>query len=476
MKKSELFFTSILVPLDFLMLLGAGLLSYYLRTSSWVVQRRPVLFHLNLPFNEYIALVIGVSIFMLIIFTLIGLYKIKPVRKLLEDFFKIIIGLSAGMMTLVLYIFLRQELFDSRFLLLASWLTAVIFISFGRFLIILCQRYLMKKYHFGANQILVIGRDGISQKVMLNIKNEPSLGYQLVGNLIEPDIEKIKEEVRNKDVDEIVLTDPDWSKEKVLELINFAETNHLVFKFVPNLFQTLTTNTNIEMLGQVPIIEIKKTALDGWGRIIKRLFDIIFSLFFIIIFSPVYLLIALAIKIESPGDIFYKDRRYGYRKRKFVFYKFRSMKADLCDGEFGTEEGNQILKELESDNSKNLRKGEPLHKIKGDPRITKIGEFVRKYSLDELPQFFNILKGDMSIVGYRPHMSYEVKKFNFEQQRMFYIKPGITGLAQISGRSDISFDEEVKLDVFYMENWSLTLDLIVILKTPFIILFKRHQV
>ena len=476
MKKSELFFTSILVPLDFLMLLGAGLLSYYLRTSSWVVQRRPVLFHLNLPFNEYIALVIGVSIFMLIIFTLIGLYKIKPVRKLLEDFFKIIIGLSAGMMTLVLYIFLRQELFDSRFLLLASWLTAVIFISFGRFLIILCQRYLMKKYHFGANQILVIGRDGISQKVMLNIKNEPSLGYQLVGNLIEPDIEKIKEEVRNKDVDEIVLTDPDWSKEKILELINFAETNHLVFKFVPNLFQTLTTNTNIEMLGQVPIIEIKKTALDGWGRIIKRLFDIIFSLFFIIIFSPVYLLIALAIKIESPGDIFYKDRRYGYRKRKFVFYKFRSMKADLCDGEFGTEEGNQILKELESDNSKNLRKGEPLHKIKGDPRITKIGEFVRKYSLDELPQFFNILKGDMSIVGYRPHMSYEVKKFNFEQQRMFYIKPGITGLAQISGRSDISFDEEVKLDVFYMENWSLTLDLIVILKTPFIILFKRHQV
>jgi len=476
MKKSELFFTSILVPLDFLMLLGAGLLSYYLRTSSWVIQHRPVLFHLNLPFNEYVALVISVSFFMLIIFTLIGLYRIKPVRKLLEDFFRIIIGISAGMMTLVLYIFLRQELFDSRFLLLASWLISIIFVSFGRFLIILCQKYLMKKYHFGASQVLVIGRDRLSKKVMLNIENEPSLGYQLVGNLIEPDIDKIKNEVDNKDVDEIVLTDPDWSKEKILELINFAETNHLVFKFVPNLFQTLTTNTNIEILGQVPIIEMRNTALDGWGRIIKRLFDIIFSLFFIIIFSPIYFLIALAIKFESPGDVFYKDYRYGYRKRKFVFYKFRSMKADLCDGEFGTKKGNQILKELESDHNKNFRKGEPLHKIKGDPRITKIGEFVRKYSLDELPQFFNVLKGDMSIVGYRPHMSYEVKKFNFEQQRMFYIKPGITGLAQISGRSDISFDEEVKLDVFYMENWSLTLDLIVVLKTPFIILFKRHKI
>ena len=476
MKKSELFFTFILVPLDFLMLFGAGLLSYYLRTSSWVAQYRPVLFHLNLPFSEYIVLVISVTFFLLIVFTLIGLYKIKPIRKLLEDFFKIVIGTSAGMMILVFYIFLRQELFDSRFLLLASWLMSIILVSFGRFLIILCQKYLMKRYHLGASQLLVIGRDGLSEKVMLNIKNEPSLGYQVASNLIEPDIEKIKNEIKNKDIDEIVLTDPDWSKEKVLELISFAETNHLVFKFVPNIFQTLTTNTNVEMLGEVPIIEIKKTALDGWGKIIKRLFDIVFSLLFIIVFSPIYLLISLAIKFESPGDVFYKDYRYGYRKRKFIFYKFRSMRFDLCDGEFGTKKGNQTLKELEGDYSKNLRKGEPLHKIKDDPRITKVGKFVRKYSLDELPQFFNVLKGDMSIVGYRPHMSYEVNKFNFEQQRMFYIKPGITGLAQISGRSDLAFDEEVKLDIFYMENWSLTLDLIIVLKTPFIILFKRHQV
>ncbi len=476
MKKSELVFTAILVPLDFLMLAGAGLVSYYLRISPWIAQYRPVLFHLNLPLGRYFIIVLIVSLFLLLIFALVGLYRIRPARKLLNDFSRVVIGVSAGMMTLVFYIFLRQELFNSRFLVLVGWLMAIIFVAFGRLLVSQLKRYLMRKSHFGAHQVLVVGRDGVSKKVVANIKQKPSLGYQLISNIIEPDIKKIKNRIRNKEVDEIILADPDWPREKILELINFAEQYHLTFKFVPNLFQTLTTNTSVEMLADVPIIELKRTALDGWGRIIKRLFDIIFSLFFIIIFSPVYLAVILAIKFGSPGPIFYKDYRYGYRKKKFVFYKFRSMQTELCDGEFGTKEGRVMLKQLEKDQEKNLRQGGPLHKIKEDPRINRVGEFLRKYSLDELPQFFNVLKGDMSVVGYRPHMSYEVEKYTFDQQRMFYIKPGITGLAQISGRSDLDFDEEVKLDVFYMENWSLLLDLVIILKTPFIILFRGHQV
>ena len=476
MKKSELIFIAILVPLDFIMLLGAGLASYYLRTNPWVVQYRPVLFYLNLPFNEYFFIVAIISCFLLIIFALIGLYRIKTARRLFNDFSKIVIGVSAGIMVLVFYVFLRQELFNSRFLVLAGWLLAIIFVFFGRILINQLQKHLMRKSHFGAHQVLVVGRDGLSKKVIDNIKTEPSLGYQLVSNLIEPDIKKIKRRIKNKEIDEIILTDPNWPKERVLELINFAEENHLAFKFVPNLFQTLTSNTSVEMLGDIPIVEVKKTVLDGWGRIIKRLFDIVFSLSFIIIFAPVYLLIALLIKFESSGPVIYKDYRYGYKKKKFVFYKFRSMRAELCDGEFGTKQGNKMLKKLEKDKKKNIRQSSPLHKIKDDPRITKIGKFLRNYSLDEFPQFFNVLKGDMSIVGYRPHMSYEVEKFNFNQQRMFYIKPGITGLAQISGRSDLDFDEEVRLDVFYMENWSLRLDLVIILKTPFVVLFKRHRV
>jgi len=132
-----------------------------------------------------------------------------------------------------------------------------------------------------------------------------------------------------------------------------------------------------------------------------------------------------------------------------------------------------MLKKLEKDNENNLREGGPLHKIKDDPRVTRLGRFLKKYSFDELPQFFNVIKGDMSLVGYRPHMSYEVEQYTKEQQKMFVAKPGITGLAQISGRSDLDFDEEVKLDLFYIENWSILLDLIIVIKTPFIILFRK---
>jgi len=457
------------------MLFLAGLASYFIRTHPLIVQYRPVLFHLNLPLNKYLGLVVVVSLYFLIVFALVGLYKIKTRRMILDDFLKIIIGVSAGIFVLVLYIFMSRESFDSRFLVLAGWVFAVLFVLIGRFFIIHLQKFLIKKYHFSANRVLVIGKDNISEKIIRNIKEEPNLGYFFAGNFDSPDLKKIKEKIVNSEVDEIILANLDWSKEKIIKLTNFCEENHIVFKFVPNIFQTLTVNSSAITLGEIPLIEIKRTVLDGWGRVIKRIFDIVFSLFFIIIFSPLYILLAVLIKIDSPGPIVYKDYRYGYKKRKFKFYKFRSMKADLCDGEFGTEKGNKMLKNLEKDQEKNIRNNSPLHKIKNDPRITRFGKFIRKYSLDELPQFFNVLKGDMSIVGYRPHMSYEVEKYNFEQKKMFCSKPGITGLAQVSGRSDLDFDEEVKLDLFYIEDWSVRLDLVILFKTPFVILFKKHK-
>jgi len=473
MKKAELFFTSILVPLDFLMIMGAGILSYYLRTNSWVVQYRPVLFDLNLPFSRYLILIVFVSLFLLIIFALMGLYKIRSVRSFLDDFPKILIGVSAGVMSIVMFVFLRQELFNSRFLVIAGWFLAIFLVALGRFLHIRFQYLLMGRYNLGSNKVLIIGKDGISQQLIRNIKESPSLGYVFVGNLTELDIKMISKRVFDSKIDEIILADPNWPKDKFQELTSFCDQKHIVFKFVPNLYQSLTTNSTVGMLGTVPLVEIKRVALDGWWRIIKRLFDLFFSISFVIVFSWLYLLIYILVKIDSPGPAIYKDYRYGYKKKKFIFYKFRYMKVDLCDGEFGTKEGNKMLKELEKDRDNNLRKDGPLHKIKDDPRVTKLGGFLKKYSFDELPQFFNVIKGDMSIVGYRPHMTYEVKKYTREQQKMFVAKPGVTGLAQISGRSDLNFDQEVKLDLFYIENWSILLDLIIVIKTPFIILFRK---
>jgi len=472
MKKSELIFTSILVPLDFLMLVGAGLAAYFLRTNPWLVQYRPVLFHINLPFSRYLILLLVVSLFLLIVFALVGLYKIKAGRPLLDDFFKIIIGVSAGIIVLVFYIFLRREWFDSRFLMLAGWLLAILFVFLGRFLVNVWQRYLTRKYHFAAHRVLVVGRDNISQKITQNIREQPSLGYQLVTNLIEPDIEEIKNKISNPGVDEVILADPDWPREKILELVDFCEENHLVFKFVPNLFQTLTVNSQADTLGTVPLIEIKRTALDGWGRIIKRFMDIVGSLVGIIIFAPLMAVIALAVKWDSFGPIIYRNERVSPRGN-FDAYKFRSMKFEYCVGRHCPYSQTADAYEDELIREKSVRQG-PLHKIIDDPRRTKLGKFLEKISLDELPQFFNVLKGEMSLVGPRPHMPKEVAKYEKRHRKVFNIKPGITGLAQISGRSDLGFDEEVELDTFYIENWSLKLDLMILLKTPFVVLFKKH--
>ncbi len=473
MKKSELIFTAILVPLDFLMLLGAGLAGYFLRTNAWVVQYRPVLFHLNLPLAKYFVLTLGVSLFLLIIFALVGLYRIKPSRPLLDDFLKIVIGVSAGMMVLVFYIFLRQELFNSRFLVLAGWLMAILFVFFGRWLANVWQKYLVRKYHFGANRVLVVGRDGVSQRISQYIRGHPGLGYHLVSHLIEPDVQEIKTKINNPGVEEVILADPDWPREKILELVNFCEEKHLAFKFVPNLFQTLTVNSQADTLGTVPVIEIRRTALDGWGKIIKRLVDIVGSLVGIIIFSPIMALAALAIKWDSFGPIIYRNERVSPRGN-FNTYKFRSMKFEYCVGRNYPHTQAADVYEDELVRERNVRQG-PVHKIIDDPRRTRAGKFLEKTSLDELPQFFNVLKGEMSLVGPRPHMPKEVAKYEKHHKKVFNIKPGITGLAQISGRSDLDFDEEVKLDTFYIENWSLKLDSLILLKTPLVVLFKRHR-
>jgi len=404
--------------------------------------------------------VAGVSFFLLIVFALIGLYRIKISRVLLDDFLKIVIGVSAGIIILVFYIFLRGEWFDSRFLILAGWLISIFFVFMGRFLVNRLQNYLIKKYYFGAHRVLVVGRDDISQKITQSIKQDLGLGYQLIASLIEPDMEEIKAKVSNPGVEEVILADPDWPREKVLELVNFCEEKHLIFKFVPNLFQTLTSNTSIETLGNVPIVELRRTALDGWGRINKRIFDIVGSLIGLIVLSPLLLLVVFMVKWTSSGSVFVKLKRISQDK-EFMLYKFRSM-----------IDGAEDLKKLLW--AYNERDDGPLFKMKQDPRITKVGRFIRKYRIDELPQLINVLKGEMSLIGPRPHQPDEIGKYKKHHRKVLAIKPGATGFAQVSGSSNLPFEEEIKLDTYYVENWSLLMDLKIFFKT-LIVLFKDRS-
>ncbi|PIZ81421.1 MAG: hypothetical protein COY02_02120 [Parcubacteria group bacterium CG_4_10_14_0_2_um_filter_41_6] len=222
-------------------------------------------------------------------------------------------------------------------------------------------------------------------------------------------------------------------------------------------------NVEINDLGGLPVIHIKRTPLDGWGRIVKRVMDIILSLSALIVLIPVFILCAIIIKLDSRGTVFVKLIRLGDGGKKFELYKFRSMVKDA----------HKMKTHLSMFNE---RGDGPLFKMKHDPRITRFGGFIRKWSIDEFPNFINVLKGDVSLIGPRPHEPEEVRLYSGYQKRLLNIKPGVTGLAQISGRSNLSFDEEARLDLFYIENWHFSLDVSILLRTPWVMIRGKNAV
>jgi len=473
MKKAETIFTVALVPIDYLMMVGAGVVAYFLRTSDLIAAGRPVLFGINLPLEKYLWLVFSMSLLMVAIFALSGLYRIRRANGIFEDLVHIIISISAGLAGIIIYSFARREWFDSRFLIFATWFLAILFVVFGRLVLRAIQHFLVSRYKIGVHNVLVVGGDGISDVLIEEMKNRPALGYNLINYFRDLDVKKIKEIIAQKSIDDIILANPDFSRETVLDLVDLCEEQHLNFRFVPNLFQALTVNVQFDTLSGIPMIELRRTALGGWGKVIKRLSDVIISLLCIIIFSPIMILVFILVRLDSPGPVIYKNQRVGPRGL-FNTYKFRSMKIEYCTGPEYDKDGKASQLEDELVKKQSGRQG-PVFKVINDPRRTRLGLFLERSSLDELPQFFNVLAGNMSLVGPRPHMPKEVAGYEKWHKKVFNIQPGITGLAQISGRSEINFDEEAKLDIYYIENWSLWLDLKILFKTPLVVLFGRHR-
>lgn len=475
MKRSELFFSFLLLPLDFLMIILAGISAYYIRFAEITREIRPVIF--DLPLGNYIEILFIIGFLWLIIFAFAGLYSIRGPKKLIKEFYKVTLACSTGLMLIVILIFLRRELFDSRFIVLAGWILSILYITFSRILIRIIQRYLYK-YGIGVHKIILIGSGHTANHLEKLFNENKSFGYEVIRvikNFSPELVSSLKYFLEKEGFDEIIQADTSMTKEDTMKIFDFADEYHITFKYAADLLETKVLKTEVAEIYGIPIVEVKKTPLDGWGRIVKRIFDIISSFLLLIIMSPFMLFTAIIIKIDSKGPIFYLDYRSGQHNKKFLFYKFRSMIADLCDGEGpnATEEGNKLLEKLQNDITANTRSNDPLHKIKDDPRVTKFGRFIRRYSIDELPQLFNVLKGDISLVGPRPHMTLETARYEKRHKKVMTIKPGITGLAQISGRSDLSFEEEVKLDTYYIENWSMLLDLSILLRTPLAVLKRR---
>jgi len=469
MKKTELFFSGLFIPVDFVMLVLAGISAYYLRFSAWSANIRPIIF--NLPFPAYFRSLLLVAFIWLIVFIIAGLYRIRSANKLAQELARIFLACSSGLALVAIIIFFQRELFDSRFIVLVGWLLAVIYVSFAHVFIRWLQRRLFLA-GIGVHKIILVGNSQTTDNLLAEFSSNKKYGFQVVKRVRDFSLEtaqEIAEFIKDRGVDEIIQSDPNLSKAEMLRLYDFTNENHITFRYVADLLEVKVLRTEVAEIMGVPVVEVKRTTLEGWGRIIKRIFDVVVSGLLILILSPIIILTILIIVLDSRGPVFFSrrdDGSYVYRVGEggvpFRYFKFRSMIPNSDSMRY-----NELA-------DRNLRTDGPMVKIKDDPRVTRFGRFIRRWSIDELPELFLVFLGRMSLVGPRPHLPEEVAKYENYHRKTLTIKPGVTGLAQVSGRSDLLFEEEAKLDIYYIENWSLLLDISILLKTPLAV-FKHRQ-
>lgn len=476
MKRSEIFFSVLLVPIDALMIVLGFLGAHILRQQTDVIYL--------LPMRSYLDFVLWTLPLWLVVFAMEGLYSMKAVRKGWDEVKGIFIATSFGVLLVLAAIFLTKTEIGSRVVLLYAYAFTFIFIMLGRWLIRTLQKWL---YHrqIGLHRVVVVGTNSTAQTLVNEFKRNPKSGFAYLGYIVPRDpkvrfigkflgkIQNIDQIIDRVDFDDLIVIESQLSSNNLNKLILLAEQKGINVYLVPDILSARVKRFVFQDLGGTPLIKLKRTPLDGWGRVAKRLIDIIGAVFGIIIFSPFMLSTALAVKLTSFGPIIYRNLRVGENGKRFEVLKFRSMKNELSTGKnYGGKKALAFERQLIK--THNTRSG-AVYKIADDPRLTPIGGLIRRWSLDELPQFFNVLKGEMSLVGPRPHQPREVRKYKPWQKKLLTIKPGMTGLAQISGRSDLPFDEEARIEIYYLENWSLWLDITILIRTFWVLLESRRR-
>lgn len=366
----------------------------------------------------------------------------------------------------------------ARGVFLLDFVFALLSISFMRIVARAAQSFVRRR---GVNLIptLVVGCNAEAATCIAEMTARPSLGYRVIGAVesraenearasfsgvpMLGTLEDLAETIRATGANEVIIADAEISREALFEtMIGVGRRRAIEFRIAPNLFNCLPRKTEIDQIGALPMIRLFREPLSEAARLAKRATDILISAFALLLLAPIWLVIALLIKLDSKGGVFYRQERVGMDGRIFLCYKFRTMRKDTDDRAHREYQQLYIAGRPETNMGDEAR---PVYKMQGDPRVTRIGGLLRRVSLDELPQLFNVLAGDMSVVGPRPPIPYEVEFYHTSHRRRLDMKPGLTGLWQVSGRNRLSFDEMVRLDVFYIENWSLWLDLKIILQT-----------
>lgn len=314
-------------------------------------------------------------------------------------------------------------------------------------------RELQTRRDLGYRVIGIVRNDGLAAE-------EPTeLGADVIGTF-----DDLASLIRNLEIQEVIITDNTISSERLFEaMMQVGRRQRVEFRFAPSLFDLLPQKTSVEQIGVLPMVRLFREPLSELERFVKRTSDIVISGVAIILLSPLLLIVSLFVKRGSPGPVMFRQERVGMDGRIFLCYKFRTMRADSDDA----AHREAYRKNIEGGHEANTgNESDPVFgKVKNDPRVTRAGYWLRRASLDELPQLFNVLTGDMSIVGPRPPIPYEVEKYDIWHRKRLDMKPGITGLWQVSGRNRLTFDEMVRTDLYYIENWSIWLDLKIILLT-----------
>lgn len=471
MKRSEIYFSAIQLPVDFIMIVLAALSAYAVRDIPQILALRPKLYSIEL--TEYLKVILIVAPLFLIVYAIEGLYTMRATRSPFREAFKVFRATSLVLVLVIVTIFLKREWFSSRFIILAAWSFMVIYVTWARYIIQRIQRYYLVHRGVGVHRVLLVGTNGRIEQLQNLFRNQRELGYIVVGVVGVISLHEIKALRAASGIDEIMICDPSLTDDEQEKLLDYCQINNITLKYLPTTRET--SRYTMTIFNGEPIIEFQHTPLDGWGKVLKRSFDLVMGGVLTLFFSPIMLLIAFLIKYEDPdGPIIYTNERIGENGEKIPVFKFRYMKWKWCINKENPNFDIALEYEKKLIEERSVRQG-PLYKIKDDPRKTRIGAFIERYSLDELPQFFNVLRGEMSLVGPRPHQKREVEKYSEYHRRLLTIKPGITGMAQISGRSDLDFEDEYRLDVFYIENWSLWLDVIICLKTAGALLRRRRN-
>jgi exopolysaccharide biosynthesis polyprenyl glycosylphosphotransferase len=419
----------------------------------------------NNPYSVYVPFALVLTVLLLIIFRANGVYDWRRTGALFDTLYALANGTTTAIVFVMAITLIYPPLTYSRFIFLYAAFLIVVFLAINRIILtrIMVQ---MRARGVGIDRVLIIGAGEVGRTVMRTVVARPELGYRIVGLLDdnpergETDIgpfralgglDNLPSVLSAERITEVIIALPWTYYRKILSLIAQCDRAGVRARFVPDIFQMTLSRVDVDDLGGIPLIGVKPVVIRGGSLAVKRAMDLALGAVFLIIGLPIMALIAVAIRLDSPGPILFKQARVGKGGKEFLCCKFRSMYQ-------GAEaEQGKLLNLNEADG--------PLFKIKDDPRITRVGRFLRRTSLDELPQIYNVLRGEMSLVGPRPPTPVEVAHYQEWHKQRLEAPQGITGLWQVSGRSQLTFDEMCLLDIFYIENYSPALDLRILLRT-----------